>query len=761
MGRILAGVVQREPGGAQWRTKDLWTEGAPAHRVMGMTSTSIALTMPVPDAPVATVPAHRQDHGSRAILVVGVPAVIVLFVLTALNTAGLATWWEIGHWTLSAIMAVGLAVIGAHAASGTERRVRALGAAAAGLYLAGQVLWDVQVAVGIYPVPAPSDVPFLAMVLPFVAALALAVRAHGSRRELRTFLLDGAVLTAAIVAIVFFVFASVAAGAEDGLGVVLLLYPIFYLGLTGAIIVAALLTRAAVVPRGLYLIGVGMALLAVDWVWYIATAIAGQPTTGNVINMLASIGCILIGLGVAGWRIAPSASERVERVAGQILTLLPIGAIGLAAAVLAGSDIGPGGVSLVEAAALAVIVVAIVRQTLLLSDETAFLTRERASSDRERELREGAQEALAAREVSETRYRTLVDVFNRLGEQTTFANDETEMFAAAAAALAQLVPAAVGDILAINPSADRLCVAVAWGEGALPPGSAVDIETPDRCFGIRRGTTYAVEDVTDPWTPSCPAHPADRGSVLCVPMTAAGKLLGVIHLVRDEPRSFDENERRQASRIAEQVALAVSNARLIRTMEGLALTDGLTGLHNVRFFDPFLDRELAHAARAGTPVGVISIDLDHFKQFNDTHGHPAGDEALRAFARGCLSVLRDADTMARVGGEEFCVAVRGADLAATMTVAEKLRATVEHLVVEIGPGRFARITASFGVANSHDHGTDRLRILKTADRALYAAKNGGRNAVFAADAGSRSNRSPVPARADADVDVASTKAASA
>ena len=716
-----------------------------------MTSTSIPLTMPAPDAPVETHPRHRPDHGSRAILLVGVPAVIVLFVLTALNTAGLATWWEISHWTLTAIMAVGLAVIGARSASGTERRVRALGAAAIALYLGGQVLWDVQVAIGIYPVPAPSDVLFLGMVLPFVTALALAVQAHGSRRELRTFLLDGAVLSAAIVAIVFFVFATVAAEAEGGLGVVLLLYPIFYLGLAGAAIVAALLTRAALAPRGLYLIAVGMGVTAFDWVWYIATVIDGQPTTGSVINMLASVASVLVGLGIAGWQIAPSTSKHVERVAGQMLTLLPIGAISLAVAILVQYEIGPAGISLVEAAAVSVIVVSIIRQTLLLRDETAYVKREREASERERELREGAQEALAARETSETRYRTLVDVFNRLGEQTTFANDETEMFTAAAAALAQLVPAAVGNILAINASADRLCVAVAWGDGALGPGSVVEIEAPDRCFGIRRGTTYAVEDVTDPWTPSCPAHPAERGSVLCVPMTAAGKLLGVIHLVRDEPRSFDEIERRQASRIAEQVALAVSNTRLIRTMEGLALTDGLTGLHNVRFFDPFLDRELAQAERDGSPVGVISIDLDHFKQFNDTHGHPAGDEALRAFARGCLSVLRDADTMARVGGEEFCVAVRGADLAATMTIAEKLRATVEHLVVEIGPGRFARITASFGVANSNHHGTDRLRLLKTADRALYAAKKGGRNAVVAADGGLRSGYAPERGRADVDV----------
>jgi diguanylate cyclase (GGDEF)-like protein len=236
-------------------------------------------------------------------------------------------------------------------------------------------------------------------------------------------------------------------------------------------------------------------------------------------------------------------------------------------------------------------------------------------------------------------------------------------------------------------------------------------------------------------------------------MVAAGKLIGVIHLARLEPRSFDEDDRRQASRIAEQVALAVSNARLIRTMEGLALTDGLTGLHNGRFFDPFVDRELAHAERDGTPVGVIAIDLDHFKQVNDTNGHPAGDEALRTFARGCLGVLRKSDTMARLGGEEFCIAVRGADLAATMEIAEKLRATVEHLAVEIGPGRFARMTASFGVANSQQHGTDRMRLLKTADRALYAAKRLGRNAVVAADSRSK------PARASTPASVASSRAA--
>ena len=157
---------------------------------------------------------------------------------------------------------------------------------------------------------------------------------------------------------------------------------------------AALLTRAALAPRGLYLIAVGMGVTAFDWVWYIATVIDGQPTTGSVINMLASVASVLVGLGIAGWQIAPSTSKHVERVAGQMLTLLPIGAISLAVAILVQYEIGPAGISLVEAAAVSVIVVSIIRQTLLLRDETGYLKREREASERERELREGAQEAL-------------------------------------------------------------------------------------------------------------------------------------------------------------------------------------------------------------------------------------------------------------------------------------------------------------------------------------------------------------------------------
>lgn len=670
---------------------------------------------------------------ARAIVIVSAVLLAVLFILTALDAAGWAMWWEIGHWTVSAALAVGLALVGARRATGVERRARAVASVALATYLIGELLWDAQVVAGLYPVPAPSDLFFLGMAAPFLVALAIGVHASGSRGELRTFALDAAMLIVAIMAIVFFAFEPVAEGAIDGLGVVLLLYPIVYLGLAAAMIVAAVLMRSPPGPHGLYLASAGTAVLGLDWVWYLVTVISGQPTTGSPINMVGSAATVLIGLGVAGWRVGLPSSERMDRISARLLGALPIAAIGTAATLELMAEEGLSAISLVEAAAAVVILLAILRQTLLLADQRAFVVRERLASGRERELREGAQQALAARETSEARYRTLVDVFHRLGEQTMFAADEDEMFVAAAAALARLVPARSGDILAINASADRLSVRLAWGEAPAEPDSIVDVESPNRCFGVRRASTCVVEDAGAEWTAACPAFPVRDGSAACIPMVAAGKVIGVIHLGRPEPRGFATDDLRQAGRVAEQVALAVSNARLLRTMEGLAMTDGLTGLHNARFFDPFLDRELAIGQREDLPIGVIAIDLDHFKQFNDTHGHPAGDEALRAFARACLGILRDADTIARVGGEEFCVAVRGADLEAAARIAEKLRVAAEHLSIEIGPGRFASLTASFGVASTAEHGWDRKRLLRVADKALYAAKRAGRNVVRSGD----------------------------
>lgn len=319
--------------------------------------------------------------------------------------------------------------------------------------------------------------------------------------------------------------------------------------------------------------------------------------------------------------------------------------------------------------------------------------------------------------------------FNQLAELTSFARDESELVGAASGAIRRLVDTTGGDILLANPSQNRLTVGAAWGEEALDLGSLVGLDRMDRCPGIRRSSAFIEDDVADDLAVRCPAHPSAAGTVACLPMLALGKIVGVIHLAANATHAFDSDAIALVTRVAETVGLAMANARLMRTMEGQAMSDALTGLRNPRFFDPYLEQELEAARRDQQPLSLVMIDLDHFKAFNDAHGHPAGDEALRTFARVVGSSLRASDVAARYGGEEFIVALRHAGLDEATLVAEKLRAAVEQMVVELGPGRYARITASFGVASTENHAQDQKSLVAMADAALYRAKEAGRNRV--------------------------------
>jgi diguanylate cyclase (GGDEF)-like protein len=325
-------------------------------------------------------------------------------------------------------------------------------------------------------------------------------------------------------------------------------------------------------------------------------------------------------------------------------------------------------------------------------------------------------------------------IFARLSDRLAFATEEAEMVDAVVIGLQRLLPTHRGDVLLLNPSLDRLAVAAAWGSDALEAGGPVNIDRPGLCPGIRRGTIYHSSDATDALAVQCRAHPAQRGSLLCVPMLAMGEIVGVIHLERIGLDAFSGEDEQIASRAAEQAAMALSSGRLTRKLEFQAMADPLTALGNARFLDQALDRELRSAERDQLSLGVLMIDLDHFKQVNDSHGHPAGDEVLKAFARTLRTHVRQADVVARCGGEEFAVILHSADLQTAVMVGEHIRQAVEQLAIEVGPGRFVRITASVGAASTTEHGTDRVALMRIADQALYQAKALGRNRVVAADA---------------------------
>src|SRR3954447_5066270 len=220
----------------------------------------------------------------------------------------------------------------------------------------------------------------------------------------------------------------------------------------------------------------------------------------------------------------------------------------------------------------------------------------------------------------------------------------------------------------------------------------------------------------------------DAKNVAVVPLVADA-VVGVL-VCETNQKSGSRIERRVVAtteRFATHAALAVRNANLLEKMQQMAVTDGLTELANRRSFDRSLDRELTRAARTDGRLSVVLLDIDHFKQLNDTHGHVVGDAVLRQVAAALRECGREYDTIARYGGEEFAAVLPGCSSALALQVAERLRAAVEEAPTDVP------ITASAGVATFPYDGIDAIGLLSAADQALYAGKRAGRNTVRSAE----------------------------
>jgi diguanylate cyclase (GGDEF)-like protein len=168
--------------------------------------------------------------------------------------------------------------------------------------------------------------------------------------------------------------------------------------------------------------------------------------------------------------------------------------------------------------------------------------------------------------------------------------------------------------------------------------------------------------------------------------------------------------------------------RMVDALCDLSSRDALTGLANRRQFDMALDRECDRVARSGEPALVLLLDIDHFKRVNDTHGHGAGDLVLKAVADSLLHCVRPMDTVARIGGEEFAVALPNCPPAFGPMVAERMRSRIERTPIAIGPGASISVTVSLGGAFAPQWVRSNLTLwLERADKQLYRAKSNGRN----------------------------------
>jgi diguanylate cyclase (GGDEF)-like protein len=189
---------------------------------------------------------------------------------------------------------------------------------------------------------------------------------------------------------------------------------------------------------------------------------------------------------------------------------------------------------------------------------------------------------------------------------------------------------------------------------------------------------------------------------------------------------------RQATVVGERISLALANLRLREVLRGQSIRDPLTGLFNRRFMEESLERELRRAIRGKQQVALLMLDIDHFKRFNDTFGHQAGDALLRALGNLLKESTRGQDVVCRYGGEEFAFVLAGASLDAARKRAELLREEIKQLNVRHGGQLLGAVTLSVGIAVFPDNGDSAEHLLKAADDALYRAKEQGRDRIISA-----------------------------
>jgi len=322
------------------------------------------------------------------------------------------------------------------------------------------------------------------------------------------------------------------------------------------------------------------------------------------------------------------------------------------------------------------------------------------------------------------------------------------VFAAALGFGPRIFPATRGAVAVLNSARNLVQVSGSWADCALP---VLEFE-PANCWALRTGHPHLV--LAGDKTATC-AHAAGVDhTYLCVPVQAQGEALGVLHFqATDEAPMFDDTELSFKTTFAGQVGLSIANIRLRDALRTQSIKDPLTGLYNRRYLDETLEREIRRAGRSDLPVSVLMLDIDHFKRFNDTHGHDAGDAVLRETSNFLSAGIRAEDFACRYGGEEFVVVLPTATVQVAQARAERLRLRLRELSVMHQGHPLERVTASIGVAEFPRHGLTAKDLLSAADAALYQAKRRGRNMVVVAEvpAVHLASNSPVAAHAEGSV----------
>jgi diguanylate cyclase (GGDEF)-like protein/PAS domain S-box-containing protein len=613
------------------------------------------------------LPAAPSLPAPLTLLSFGALSTAAFIVLTAARVGGDVVLWENAHWTASFLTAFGVAALVAWRAPADRRPIASLFAVALGLYAAGQIVYDLQTAFGYSGYVGPADVLFLSMGLPMIAAFGRALRARVPLADERAVLLDGAMLFVGIGSAVLAVFGDPAAHLDVVTSVARLGYPIMFLAAAGGGLVAGLAARIR--PAGL-LILLGLTLSGLAWIAWLEQALVSPVPAGNPIDVLFSIGALTMAAGVIQWAPADRTPAGYDRIAGLLISSLPIGAVtgSVALALIAGQERG----ALLTVAVVVNVLLAGVRQGIRLRQRDQLLASERDASRRLVE--------------AEARYRTLVEripasvYLDRLRVRT-------------------------GEFMEsvyVSPQVEKLT------------GFSPDEYLADPDLWLRR------------------IHPDDHEQVLArdkAHYVSGEALEQEYRFIRSDGREIWMHEEATVipsgdseSILSHGFVLDITERKLLEDqLAHQAFHDSLTGLANRALFGDRLDHALARRARTGDELAVLFLDLDAFKTVNDSLGHGAGDEMLRVVAERLRGALRATDTVARLGGDEFAVLLEDIDGADAAGIAADRILDAIGGTIEIA-GRSVVCRASIGIALASEDGDEASALLRNADAAMYHAK---------------------------------------
>jgi len=324
-----------------------------------------------------------------------------------------------------------------------------------------------------------------------------------------------------------------------------------------------------------------------------------------------------------------------------------------------------------------------------------------------------------------------ITLMAEMGEQLQSCISADEIYKLAVQYLGKMLPDESGILFILNESI-AIYESVASWRGPLYSDL---IFAPDDCWSLRRGRPHIVDSESNPVI----CRHISQARLCCyleVPLMAQGKAIGLLFIQGDQRREdsggiyFSEQKQIIAGTVARQLAMAIANMKLQEALKYQATRDPLTGLFNRRYMEQALEKELHLANRHQATFGVMIIDLDHFKNFNDIFGHDAGDSVLRDIALFLQKNVRTEDIVCRYGGEEFFIILPHATLEITRNRAEMLRQGVQNIYMQQNGRGLGPVTISLGVAIYPEHGSTADDLSRVADLALYHAKKSGRNCTI-------------------------------